>query len=1127
MKIGVLRIGISIMLIFFSCLMMFAGVCCLKVNTNNAKNVSNIKPLADIYSDINWIDLRSNSFSSTVNETIHYITSAAQLAYLNYELTSSGNSNNAIDYTGHTFILENDIKLNDIYTTEHKMYITPLWTPIEIGKNGKHRNIVFNGNGHSIIGLTMKYDDDVARQVGFFAEMQGGVFQNVVFEDTKIIYNYHAESIAADDPSRPNAPIELAIGVIAGSADTTYINNVTIKNPSLTLTTENTNGHNFYLGTAVGKMSFTSNLVEIGEEQKVQTINTITPNQWGIDTVNVLKTASSESSGVTLKLNAGIEENVTYGQGMNVYLGGLVGVNISSKIINSTLRDFSLNTDFNTKGLGAVDGTYYVGGLVGLSTQITTNKDLIVASGLYNNLILDVNIGDVLPITYNNYCGQLAGLVYYGGWIYNNMVIGDFPYDNFWGRVCNSKIRLFDSHDCIANTVGSIDEDYYLNGHNELYPNCGFGRDIDNKDEYLYCTRHNTSSIALVDLQNQDDTGTTEKMKKYNFYFESTNTPDFVEFRNTRVTIIDENNYERPLDPFQLLSYFDQTEGYLYHAILPIVKYEVGLTVNERNPETGEEATLKEKKIDAIYQFRTWKYDEIKGEPVLCDYTGLNYNVTFLSNSPKNSDAYWAVVDEYGYQENIYEITTGRTYQIIYKPDDPVCEGYEFLGWTIEGLYEGDAEWVDMKNHGLLDDDGYYIFAKEQILTPNRRFLANWRIKEYTVHFVVREKGQVDIPYEDYPTETVVFNRPIVGPLDLPKSRQGYSCVGWFLEENLPIEGEDADSQLQWIMGEGSDDLMPGHDITLYTGWIDNFSMLTNLLYNQNYQKYYENYESYFSDELGLAFYNAYSQALEYRANNENNNTEKILNDLQNAFNNLKIDPSKLLTLPAFNNSRIENACPFLYDFEARMMYSTFKNTVRQYVESESTDVNNIEAYIKNYDRLNELFYNLQNNLNQSVALVGGVGSTEVQSLIKKYYDLQIQNNALNKEKYSDESLAVLDDAGIKLNELWMSEASNPNIKDVELAMTAYENAFKNLKPKSVSSSNKTEGEIKKENNQAPQMPISPIVLGVLVVVLLLAGAGGYIGVDVLLAKRRILQKDIKTAEKQVEQFIEDEDTYI
>jgi len=550
------------------------------------------------------------------------------------------------------------------------------------------------------------------------------------------------------------------------------------------------------------------------------------------------------------------------------------------------------------------------------------------------------------------------------------------------------------------------------------------------------------------------------------------------------------------------------------------------LTINKFNPETGEEATPKEKRIDAIYQFRTWKYDVNTNEPVLSDYTGLNYSVCFSTNSPENSEAYW-IIDNDGYEERISEIKTGRTYQLIYKPEDPQCEGYEFLGWTVDGLQEGDAEWLDMRNHGLFDDDGYYIFAKEQILTPNRRFIANWKIKEFTVHFVIRERGQIDTNYAEYPSEVVTFGRPIIGPTELPKSKQGYSCVGWFLEENLPNEGEDANSELQWNMGFASEDLMPGHDITLYTGWIDNFSMLNGLIYDAKYQQYYENYEFYFDDELGLSYYNAYNWALEHRKNNNNTNTDEVLASLQNAFNNLKVDPNKLLLLPAFNDSRMENACPFLYDFEARMMYNTFKDTARRYVESEETDIANIEAYIKYYDRLNELFYNLQGNLNQSVVQVGGVGSVQVQDLIKKYYDLQIQDDALVKEKYDSNSLALLDEARIKLDELWTSEATNPHIEDVKLAMVAYENALKNLKPAGASNlGNGIQDKVEK-SNQAPQLPISPVVLGILVVVLLLAGVGGYIGVDVLLAKRRIAQKDIKVAEQQVEQFMEDEDTYI
>ena len=134
---------------------------------------------------------------------------------------------------------------------------------------------------------------------------------------------------------------------------------------------------------------------------------------------------------------------------------------------------------------------------------------------------------------------------------------------------------------------------------------------------------------------------------------------------------------------FELMNYFKTADGFMYHAVQPILEYEVGLTVNEI--DAGSSMTDEEKKytqmVDAIYQFRSWEYDEKKDEPVITDFTGLDYQATFEANSPSNSRAYW-IVNENGWNEEVAEIKTGRTYQKISAPEEPICEGYKFLGWA-------------------------------------------------------------------------------------------------------------------------------------------------------------------------------------------------------------------------------------------------------------------------------------------------------------------------------------------------------------------------------------------------------------------------------------------------------------
>ena len=1098
--------GILGMLLVFLCCVFSFGISLLDIDNATRNRKISLDSKADTNSDINWIDIRSNSFASDVGN-VYYINSPGQLAYMNYVLTNCANSDSSVDYSGATFILENDIQLNHVYTNEYDKYIVPFWTPIEIGSKGKNRNITFNGNGHAIIGMNIKCSDTTPRNVGFFAEMEGGVFENVTFKDPIITYDYKGTSYASNDELRPDAPIELCVGVIAGSADSTYINDVKIENPSVTVTTENSNGHNFYVGGAVGKLSFTSNLVtDENGESVVQSTNTVTPSQWGINTVDVYKN-DSDSSGVVLKVESGSEDGVTYGEATNGYLGGLVGVNISSKIINSTLRDFSIDAQLDPKENLTLAGTYYVGGLAGLTTQITSNKKLIVAAGLYNNLLIDVELSDIVAAADKSYCGNLVGRVYSGGWIYNNMVVGNMPYADFWGQVHNSLIRLVDSADCIANFVGGIDQ-YYLNGNNDHFHDCMYSYDSKESngevEQFLFCPVHNPNRIDLdrsLDNTENDDSAMEVKMEKYNLYFSSFDSVEFEEFCNEKISI-EYNGDTRTLDNFELMNYFMQSEGNMYHTVIPMLKYEVGLSIDKINPETNLEATIDEMRLDAIYQFRAWKYNKETNEPYLGGYTGFDYSVTFVANSPTNSKAYW-IVTENDHEEKITELSAGRTYQIIYEPEKPQCEGYEFVAWKVEGLEEGTDEWLSYKERGLLDEDGYYIFGKEQILETGRRFIAVWQIKEYKVNFVVREKGRADVVFADYPEETVVFGRTVTGPTTLPVSDQGYLCIGWFLKEDLPADGEDADADKQWVFGASSENLMPGHDITLYSGWINNFTMLSKLLNDTTYQLYYENYKIFFNDVSGQNFYNAYKCALDTRASGDNSNINELLTNLKNTYNALQVDPQKLLALPAFDDARMENACPFLYDYEIRMLYNTFKNTVMQYIESDETDLSDVDAFIKYYNKLTDLFNSLRENLNQSVAIAGGVGSNEVQEVIKRYYNVQNQNEQLDKVKYDGDSLAELDNAKNKVEELWTSD---PNLQDLKLAIDAYENAIKNLKPAGTTSADKVEAEGNANANSAPQLPMQPAVLAVLIVLLLLACAGGYIGVDIFLSKRRVLQ---------------------
>ncbi|MCM1404184.1 MAG: hypothetical protein NC133_01595 [Prevotella sp.] len=1142
------RLGILSVVMAVCCLMMTAGFALLDSRRSANSMVENFGPAGTgntSDSDIYWIDSHSGYLPFTHEENTYHITTAADLAELNYRLTKS-----EIDYSGSIFILDADIKLNKIqFSNNSNRETTPLWTPIELGTD-KNQNITFNGNGYSIEGMTIKINSDTAQNVGFFAEMMGGVFENVTFKNPVITYDYTGNSIAANSSSRLDKPVEVCVGVIAGVADTTYVNNVTIENPTVTFNTENSNGHNFYVGTAVGKSIFTSHL---NDKDKSETINTVTPTQWGLDTVNVVKN-DSESTGVTMKIKAGTRTGVTYGQATNGYLGGLVGLNLSSKIINSTLLDCFINPELDAN----MAGTYSVGGLAGMTTQIATDEKLLVASGLYNNLLSNVTIGEIGEGSDETsdgkyYGGKLVGRAYSGGWIYNNVIFGAMAYD-LWGQLYNSQIYLVTDPACIGHLHGAVDE-YYLKGKaNSTYPNCLYGTVTSDGETYTYCSVHQG---ALYNYKNKDNYGTDETMRKYNFCFTAYNVgldndqeyQDFIT-KTVDVTVEDEANpgktkIEQRLR-YDMLSYYNGEEGYMYHAALPIVAYETGLTVNEKN-ENNTEAEY-EKRVEAIYQFRTWTLNEARHKELrFGGYYGADLICIFDTKSPgDNYDAYFEVENKYGYIEAVHELNQAYTYQqFITDPSEEinlVCEGFEFLGWKLYSPKYPDIKQEltseEIKGYQRLgyysyssdgkDENCYYVFGKQRITESGYRFYANWKRKTYTVTFMNGDK--------EFYTEEVSYDSAIYGkPNDeTPKSTDGRTFVGWFLAEDLPQkEHEDANASLQWVLGNDGNK-MPSEDLVLYAGWVDKFTELNELLNNSTYADYYENAYLYFQEKCAVNFHNAYDKALEAREG-KNVDANQLLINLQSAISALRVEPKNLLGLVMFDETSVENTCPFLYNYTAYLSYDTYKKTVKNYIETtEGDDLKNIDAFIKHYEYLMKVYNDLKDNLTGSVVKAGGLESNNVKQLIEKYNTLQneSENKLNNAAKYDSESLTMVEDAKSEVDKLWNSTASDVDLKDVENAITVLENAIKDLKPRSVTNEG---GNDNNNANKKSALPISPVLLGVLIVLVLMAGAGGYVGVDIVLNKRRMAPEQKvteKATAKQVktpaaESAEEEEDTYI
>ncbi|MCQ2382811.1 MAG: hypothetical protein MJ060_03160 [Clostridia bacterium] len=1090
--------------------------------------------------------IRETAFAQQV-DNVYYIRTAGQLAYMSYAITAAGAidpSGSSWDFAGSVFVLENDINLNDIEIVNIEKTVYPYWTPIDIGPYGKNKNISFNGNGHNIIGMRIKYDHvNTARNAGFFANMVGGVFENVNFVNPTIIYSYSGTSIPETDSSRPDKPTDICVGVVAGAANSTYIKNVNIVNPTIMFNSGNLNAHNFCVGTAVGKLSFTT---EFDDHHKISSINSAAPKQWGLDTVNVkenheldsrYKFDSSVHPAITMTIENGTASGTTFGQATYGYLGGLAGVNISSKIINSSLNNLSVTPQISN----SADGTYYIGGIAGLTTQITTSQSLIVAAGIYNNLLMNVKLGHILNTDVDTrYCGDLVGRVYSGGWVYNNLFIGNQAYsyvDNnevkhlqLWEDVSNALIYLgeeaMDSDDCVGHLLGGLDLYYFKNNKDYIGDTgCHYAK---NSSGYVYCTIHQSDPIPLNETGSAY--GTEPIMREHNFHFFSLNDTDYQEF-------FGENGV------YSLMSNIEADEGLLYDAALPIMKYEIGLTIDEIDPDTGLAPNDYAKLLNAVNQFRAWS--KLGNQPILGSYYGADCSVKFIANAQSTiSEAYFEEVTSYGYVTRSPEKMMARSFQqLIVKPKDPECEGYEFKGWKIPGWEEPGADLSTCPYYPTyVDGDGFYQFGLERVTTPGREFVAIWEIKEFTASYMLRQysangDSYEDIPFAAKPSETVTFATTLKGVNvdDQPTSNQGLVFVGWFLEENLPAFGEDANSNLQWVFGHDGNK-MPGKNIKLYAGWINNFTMLSQLLDNEVYINYYINYDKYFNDALGRAYYDAYRSAYEARSNGDTSNASVYLNMLQYTFANLRIDPKKILETPAFDDLKVENTCPFLYDYNVYLSYLTFKKIVEKNakVDADEATLKNINGFIKDYEKLDELFNSLKSNLRSSVEAVGGINSTEIKNLIEKYRDLEERyENLYANNEYKNYDMTALEDAKKKANENWMKKdgevvlEKNVVLKDVESVIADYETAFNNLKPKNASIDEGTGNFGNKKSNRALLLGMSPVLFSIIVVSVLAALAFGYIGIDVALNKRRVQTKVKNKVETEEQVPTPDDETYI
>ena len=1145
-----------------------------------------------------------------------YISKPEELAYMRLVITTSGRSNSTEDYTGYTFCLSNDIDLSlesanvKDENGQYKKW-NPYWMPVKIGRN-KNRNIVFDGQGHKISGLRIKYDNVTSPEnAGFFASMIGGAVMNVTFVDPVIDYTY----VGTEGSEHAPRPSDVCIGIIAGEADSTYINNVTIENPTINFSSKNVNAHNFCVGGVVGKMTFTRKSLN-------ESINTIYPNQWGLDKVKIYKSGAKQPS-IAMTINQG--EGAGYGNAAYGYFGGLVGANVSSKIINCTVQDAQLTPNIAAD----VAGNYYVGGMAGFSTQIAPANDLFVAAGLYNNLVMDVDLATVPDTdTDTRFRGNLVGRSFQGSWLYNNLVINiEHGYENLWEDVTNSRVTYdkLPTNSCIGHELGGLDPYYFDGSRNVL----GYG-DCATDSSYSYCTTHQNSDNfdstvgfngGYYNYCTGADAGT--KMSELNYNYSSYTVEQyqadaFVSNKiYHRVGDTDEvgTTYAKQELMSNIADYYtlngdvheNEQKGLLFYAALPILKYEKsGLTVDSDNTE--------DQLLEAVYQFCRWKNGE-DGRPALGEPFGAKYTFTFYANGyvddwysedyqevslrgtfkyerPRQlnigdgkafAQAYFVDDANAGYvNKNNSEKNVVRSYQqYVTDPGIPQCDGYVFLGWKpckydAQGHIVLDADGKpevepnpenypsDLKNYMKKDGNRYYVFNLERV-TTNRAFIAIWAKQKYPVLYYYRDP--VTGTDRLIIAEEVYFGSAVPKITD-PTSDQGFVFMGWYTA--TPDKGIIVDEDLNHWTFEDDMAKMPGNaeGLTLYTGWKNNAEALSELLDNATYREYYQNYALYFTNTLGSAYKQKYEYALKARAHPEvySNEYGQLITELKAFFMALRVDPRKLMETnpddktnstptPAFDETKDENKYPFLYEADAYAKYLNAKNRVKEYAEFNPYDENfvadNFQRVIESWKYYYALLYNpaklydengkmtmdvgayveLSAHKKDSMVDDAGVLLPAVTELIAKYENVEGEYQALcNSGDYGKYDMTAVENARDLVNKMWNNESEYANtvLKQIKLAVDEYEVA---LQTKKVRTDNPdSDGANSGVKKTGAGLGISPIVLAVSIVGVLAVATFGFIGVDVILKKRRMAKLGVNVANKSVvEDRItnDDDDTYI
>ena len=1076
-----------------------------------------------------WINLASGYFTNRddLNKTV-LITSEGELANLNRVITEDNN------YSGWTFTLGRNLDMaryKDNLGQDRK----PVWTPIN-PVAGRNTGIIIDGNGYKISNLLIKMDDDATKAngvrakngVGFFGNLAGCTVRNLTFENPVIEYSYKGDSKSADDSKRPTAPVKVAVGVVAGIAENAYISNVTLVNPKVEVTTNNANGHSIYVGATIGKMVYS-------DQSATPLLNSLTnpdeepEHRWGVDSVTV------NGGKVELNVNAGEGATGAYGVATNGYIGGLVGYNNSGKIINSKVKHLNVNPQIN----GAA-GTYHAGGLVGYTiTRAKSEQDAdynvtvseIAFGGVINNVIVDAAVTNGQATN----TGLLVGYVY-NSWIYNNLYLGDIKEtDKFFGAFYNRFYYAF-----ADSCLGKIDYETFLNNSyfkvitDETVDEIDKACNVINNGRYAMCGKHGGEPYLGIFFPNAGQNNVDASYETYanNYNYKKTKA-EFVAFQKS--------------DEFKKLDDFENTDGNFYEIGTQKVKHEY---------QTDVDATTIRR---AVNELRVWQVD-IDNEPQFGDNLGYDYDVIFHANGNNMKDAAseagrcnagWVVKGDY-----IDTINTELVKKAKYKEpilalagdDVPTCEGWSFAGWYEDEQCTREFKFTDaqMGVNRLGTDEtgkivGIHIYAK-------------WTVNYYNVTYYLAD----DLPYSyendstGQPmnvTETVKYGWYVKGPEvapDLSKINdprffgksftgnwyimtevyEGYDEFGKPIGDPVPTRGQD------WVFGNVDGYTpMPGNNIKLYADLQDDFVVLREELESTEVTDAFKNKDCYTEESFSrfqVAYDNAFAVMEAYNAGKlgdedlREKTVEQIIDELHNSLAALTVDIAALKNLPPLRDKNSDqNTYPFLYDYNAYKEYTEIKRTAQNYLDVEIKNegmLNDVERYKYIRDTLMTKYNNLAANLNPNI----GVDESLKAEVKRSYTQIMAEIDTFNSEDYTAESWK---DSNFELycsrfKEAFKSDYSNPNIADLKAAIDNYNHAKSQLVRGQGGSGQNTPG----ANNTAPKAGgMSPIVIGVLVALAAVIGAGAYVGVDLYLNKKVRPKKE--QAEK-AEQAAAD-DTYI